>query len=207
MGGVEPPDPVELAPDLREALGAVTDPRKPRGIRHGRVAVLTVAVCPVAAGARSLVAIAERAADLPEETAAALGSRHPDRDGGEIAGRHLLAVVDHHSRVVLGQTAVGSKAGEIARFAPRLDGVTGLDPSGAGITADALHTQREHVQTLHARGPHWVLTVKGNQPTVHRQLADLPWRDVEVGHRSVENTHGRREIRALQVVTIATGIE
>jgi hypothetical protein len=41
---------------------------------------------------------------------------------------------------------------------------------------DALHTQREHVADLHARGAHWVLTVKGNQPRLRRQLAELPWR-------------------------------
>jgi hypothetical protein len=49
--------------------------------------------------------------------------------------------------------------------------------------------------------------VKGNQPTLRRQLAGLPWREVEVGHRSTETSHGRREIRALKVVTIAAGIE
>ena len=74
------------------------------------------------------------------------------------------------------------------------------------ITADALHTQREHVAALHARGAHWVLTVKGNQPTLHRQLAELPWRQVGEGHRSTETGHGRREIRVLKVVTIAAGI-
>jgi predicted transposase YbfD/YdcC len=66
-----------------------------------------------------------------------------------------------------------------------------------------LHTQREHVAELHARGAHWVLTVKGNQPRLRRQLAELPWRQVGEGHRSAETGHGRREIRVLKVVTIA----
>jgi predicted transposase YbfD/YdcC len=52
-----------------------------------------------------------------------------------------------------------------------------------------------------------VLTVKGNQPRLRRQLAELPWRDVDEGHRSAETGHGRREIRVLKVVTIAAGIE
>ena len=51
-----------------------------------------------------------------------------------------------------------------------------------------------------------MLTVKGNQPTLRRQLAELPWRDVSEGHRSAETGHGRREIRVLKVVTIAAGI-
>ena len=56
VGGVELPDPVVLAPRLAEALAGVVDPRKPRGVRHGLVVVLTAAVCAVAAGARSIVA-------------------------------------------------------------------------------------------------------------------------------------------------------
>jgi hypothetical protein len=33
VGGVELPDPVVLAPDLREVLADVVDPRKRRGVR------------------------------------------------------------------------------------------------------------------------------------------------------------------------------
>ena len=51
-----------------------------------------------------------------------------------------------------------------------------------------------------------MLTVKGNQPRLRRQLAGLPWRQVESAHRSAETAHGRREIRTLKVVTIAAGI-
>lgn len=74
VGGAELPDPVTLAPNLADALGGVVDPRKPRGIRHGLVVVLTAAVCAVAAGARSFVAVAEWVADLPADVAAALGT-------------------------------------------------------------------------------------------------------------------------------------
>lgn len=260
------PDPVVLAPDLREVLAEVVDPRARRGVRHGLVVVLTAAVCAVVAGARSLVAIAEWVADLPDEVAVALGtdrrcpsestirrllgrvdadrldvvlggfvqrrcaavipagrrrvlavdgktlrgSRHIAGDGTEVAGLHLLAVIDQHARVVLGQIAVDTaehgKGSEINRFTPLLDTLTGIDLTGVVITADALHTQREHVTALHARGAHWVLQVKGNQPTLRRQLAELPWRQVEHGHRSAETGHGRREIRTLKVVTIAAGI-
>ena len=52
MGGVELPNPVTVAPGLRAVLAQVADPRKPRGVRHGLVVVLTTAVCAVAAGAR-----------------------------------------------------------------------------------------------------------------------------------------------------------
>ena len=74
LGGVELPNPITVAPELRTVLAQVTDPRKPRGVRHGLVVVLTTAVCAVAAGARSFVAIAEWVADLPATVAEQLGT-------------------------------------------------------------------------------------------------------------------------------------
>ncbi len=124
-----------------------------------------------------------------------------------VAGRHLLAVIDQDTRVVLGQLDVETKTNEITAFTPLLDTLASIDLAGTVVTADALHTQREHVADLHARGAHWVLTVKGNQPRLRRQLAALPWREVETSHRDAATAHGRREIRTLKVVTIAAGIE
>ena len=71
---MELPNPVTVAPGLRAVLAQVADPRKPRGVRHGLVVVLTTAVCAVAAGARSFVAIAEWVADLPDTVAEHLGT-------------------------------------------------------------------------------------------------------------------------------------
>ena len=73
VGGVELPNPVTVAPELRAVLGQVTDPRKPRGVRHGLVVVLTAAVCAVAAGARSFVAIAGYAHGAGQGVPGALG--------------------------------------------------------------------------------------------------------------------------------------
>jgi hypothetical protein len=238
VGGVDLPDPVAFAPCLRDVLGGVVDPRKPRGVRHGLVVVLTAAVCAVAAGARSFVAVAEWVADLPAETAAALGtdrrcpsestirrllgkvdadrfdaaiggfvqslctSLAPARrwrvlavDGKTLRGsrrvlaadaatgieepaRHLLAVIDQQTRVVLGQLAVagktGAKSSEINAFAPLINTLTRVDLSTVVITADALHTQRGHVEHLHAVGAHWVLTVKGNQCATRRSVTFPP---------------------------------
>ena len=66
-------DPVTLAPGLRAALAGVVDPRKRRGVRHGLVVVLTVAVCAVAAGARSFVAGGGRVAGLAARPSRAPG--------------------------------------------------------------------------------------------------------------------------------------
>ena len=54
----------------------VVDPRARRGVRHGLAVVLSVAICAVAAGARSYVAIAEWVADLPAEVNQVLGVGH-----------------------------------------------------------------------------------------------------------------------------------
>jgi hypothetical protein len=94
--------------------------------------------------------------------------------GGE-DGRHLLAALDHAHGVVLGQVEVGAKTNEIPMFATLLDRI-GI--AGAVITADALHAQRDHATYLAGRGARYLLIVKRNQPSLHAQLAALPWRDV-----------------------------
>ena len=74
-----------------------------------------------------------------------------------------MAALDHGDSVVLAQRVVDGKPNEITAFAPLLDSI---EPSGAILTADALHTQREHAEYLHRRGGHYVFTVKGNQPSL-----------------------------------------
>jgi DDE_Tnp_1-associated len=95
--------PVALAPDqCRDLLGylaQITDPRQRRGRRHALGAVLAVAVAAVLAGAKSLVAIGEWAADAPPPVLAALGVRRDPlrrvwRPPGEATVRRVLARVD-----------------------------------------------------------------------------------------------------------------
>jgi predicted transposase YbfD/YdcC len=118
-----------------------------------------------------------------------------------VAQVHLLAVMEHTTRCVVGQADVDHTTNEIARFRPLLDG---LDLAEAVVTADALHTQREHADWLvgvkHAA---YVLLVKANQPTLHRQLRRLPWRDIPVADYTRDRGHGRVETRRLQVTTVA----
>jgi predicted transposase YbfD/YdcC len=183
---------------IRRLLGRV-DADRLDAVLGGFVARLSIGVMP--AGRRRVLAV---------DGKTLRGSRHVSGDGTEVPGRHLLAVIDQHTRVVLGQVAVDTaeqgKGSEVNRFTPLLDTLTGVDLDGVVITADALHTQRGHAADLHARGAHWVLVVKGNQPRLRRQLAELPWRYVEQGHRRAETGHGRREIRTLKTVRIAAGI-
>jgi len=114
---------------------------------------------------------------------------------------HLLAVVDHASRAVLGQTDVDGKTNETTRFRPLL---AGLDLAGRVVTADALHTQREHADWLvTSKHAAYVLMVKDNQPSLHQHLKALPWHDIPAQDHTRDRGHGRVELRRLQVTTVA----
>src|SRR3954471_6209306 len=111
----------------------------------------------------------------------------------------LVAVFDHVHRLVLSQAEV-TGGDELAAFVPLLDTVADL--RDVVITADALHCQRVHADYLHARGAHYLFTVKGNQPTLRRALARLPWAQVP-GQRERSAGHGRTESRSIKVVDLA----
>ncbi|MFE4777306.1 ISAs1 family transposase [Streptomyces sp. NPDC056713] len=113
------------------------------------------------------------------------------RSSGNTA-RHVLAACDQDTSVVLASTDVDGKTNEITRFKPLLDQISDL--RGTVITVGALHCQRDHVTYLAERGADWILTVKGNQPTLHQQVAALPWRAVPDATRDTDRGHGRREI-------------
>lgn len=117
---------------------------------------------------------------------------------------HVLAAADHDTGVVLASTDVQAKTNEITRFTALLDRISDL--RGHVVTADALHTQREHVAYLAERGAHWILTVKGNQPHLYQQLTGLPWHLVPVADRDSARGHGRREIRSLKILSVSPGI-
>jgi DDE_Tnp_1-associated len=86
-------------PGLLERLAMLPDPRDRRGRRHTLASVLAVSAAAVLAGARSVTAIAEWAADAPGPILAALGVRrdpliHRCHVPGEATIRRVLARVD-----------------------------------------------------------------------------------------------------------------
>ncbi|MET3919913.1 putative transposase YbfD/YdcC [Arthrobacter sp. UYEF20] len=133
-------------------------------------------------------------------------------DGKEVRGAknggggrvHLMAAVDHGTGTVLGQVSIGVKTNEITRFEDLLNTIKNL--TGMVVTADALHTQRSHAEYLHKRGAHYVLTVKGNQRALQRQLKNLPWKAVPVGNKQRYKGHGPTGSRTVKVVTVDAGI-
>ena len=128
------------------------------------------------------------------------GTRHASADGQPV---HLLAALDQRCGVVLGQVRVDGKTNEITRFAPLLEP---LDLAGCVITADALHTQREHAEFLvTGKRAHYILVVKKNQPGLYAQVKNLPWRHIPVAARQHNRGHGRQEHRTLKAAAVAAG--
>jgi predicted transposase YbfD/YdcC len=125
------------------------------------------------------------------------------RNGDERA-RMVMAALDHDAAVTLGQVEISEKSNEIPSFSVLLDTIDDLE--GVVLTADALHAQREHAEYLRGRGAYYVLTVKGNQKNLRKQLASLPWKDAPTGHAETDTRHGRKVTRTYKVVTVEFGI-
>ncbi|MFF3920202.1 ISAs1 family transposase [Streptomyces sp. NPDC001852] len=147
--------------------------------------------------------LARRATDLVDE---------PDRltglavDGKTVRGSrtdghavHLLAAALHDSQTVIAQRQIAAKSNEIPAFTPLLEK---LDLHGVVVTADAMHTQREHAHHIVAAGGHYLLVVKGNQQKLRKQIKRLPWSEIPLQGRTTTTGHGRREIRRLKACTV-----
>jgi predicted transposase YbfD/YdcC len=124
------------------------------------------------------------------------------RTGG--MGVHLLAAITHTTGedrsdgVVLAQRQVEQKTSEIAWFAPMLDEI---DLTNTVVTADALHTTREHARYLIENHGHYVFTVKQNQHRLYRLLDSLPWHEIPTWTMD-ERDHGRTERRTIQLAPL-----
>ena len=129
------------------------------------------------------------------------GTRHASADG---QAAHLLAVCDQQASAVLGQARVDGKTNEVTAFAPLLQP---LSLAGCVVTADAMHTQRDHAEFLVTKKKaDYILIVKKNQPSLYAQVKNLPWRNVPAGDRQHQRGHGRDESRAIKTATVAAGL-
>jgi predicted transposase YbfD/YdcC len=124
------------------------------------------------------------------------GARTPE--GGRV---YLVAAIDHTTGAVLGQHQVPSKRGE---GAAARDLLTGLRAPGMVWTLDALHTTKATARliTKDLHG-HYILIIKGNQPTARDAAAallngpDTDW--VATTATEDDRGHGRVERRTIRV--------
>ena len=121
-----------------------------------------------------------------------------------IGALHVVHAWATGLRICLGQVAVDGKSNEITAV-PKL--LEFLELQGAVVTLDAMHCQTETARSIQDQGADYVLTVKGNQPTLHQRLEELfldyGERDYRVPglrkHVTVEKSHGREERRMYYV--------
>jgi predicted transposase YbfD/YdcC len=116
---------------------------------------------------------------------------------------HLVAALAHGIGAVLGQAAVEAKSNEIPAVRELLKTFTSL--AGAVITIDALHTQSDTAQVITGRGADYVMTVKGNMPTLYKRLKKLPWAAVPA-FSAVSTDRGRRARRTIKVALVPAWI-
>ncbi|MFG2143682.1 ISAs1 family transposase [Streptomyces sp. NPDC048696] len=116
---------------------------------------------------------------------------------------HLLSAVIGAGRIV-SQLRVPGKTNEISGFAALL---APLDLTGTVVTADALHTQREHakwlVEVKKARTTCW--SSRATSRTCRRRPRPCPWKEVTARRYDRERGHGRRETRSVRTLTV-TGL-
>ncbi|MGZ0199416.1 ISAs1 family transposase [Streptomyces sp. RM1] len=134
------------------------------------------------------------AGTLAVDGKSARNSRH-----GSTPAAHLLAAMTGSGQTVT-QLRVPDKTNDITCFA---DLLAPFALSGATVTADALHAQRDHARFLvEDKKAHDVLCVKKNQPALFERLHSLPWKEVAAKFYDRTEGHGRKETRVVQVLTV-----
>lgn len=128
--------------------------------------------------------------------------RSHDRGEGQPA-LHLVSAFATTAALVLGQEAVGDKAGELSAIPVLLERLAedgGL--KGAVVSVDAIACNATIAQAIQDAGADYLLAVKANQPTLRREIEsvfkDAPSASLE-RFTDVDKGHGRIEQRDVTV--------
>ncbi|MGH3232979.1 MAG: ISAs1 family transposase, partial [Streptosporangiaceae bacterium] len=92
------------------------------------------------------------------------------------------------------------KTNEIPVFRQLLKKIPGEELKGAVITADQMHTQREHARRIRAAGAHFIFTIGENQPRLFGAAGALPWESVAGEAWTVDRGHGRTDVRTIKTL-------
>jgi len=118
---------------------------------------------------------------------------------------HLLAAMITGARAVIAQKDIDAKTNEITQVRPLLDDI---DITGALVTADALHVQKDTARYLvqDKKADYLFTAVKDNQPSLFDALDALGWENAPVAHVMHDKGHGRDETRTIQVLPAPDGL-
>ena len=116
------------------------------------------------------------------------------RNSGKESALHIVSAWCHQNQLVFGQEKVNSKSNEITAIPKVLDL---LDLENKVITIDAMGAQREICQKIVGAKGDYVISLKGNQRTLHNDvklyLSDP--KNHETINENNEKGHGRLEQR------------
>jgi hypothetical protein len=150
----------------------IADPRKRRGIRHEAAVILAVAACAVLSGARSLIAMGEWAADLPQDILRRLGCRYHEEKRAYIPPseptirRHLQSIdADEFDRTINRWLAEQADPDAIAVDGKTLKGARNADGKQLHLMSAILHQKGVVVSQM-------PVDQKTNEITCFRPLLD-----------------------------------
>jgi predicted transposase YbfD/YdcC len=124
---------------------------------------------------------------------------------------HVVSAWATSNHLTLGQVVVPDGTNEIGVIP---DLLRTLDLAGAIVTIDAAGCQTENTRLIREGQGHYLLTVKGNQPTLHEAVQAVFERADVAGHQgvrfdhhtTVEKGHGRQETRSVAVIYEPKGL-
>ena len=113
---------------------------------------------------------------------------------------HMVSAWASENQLILGQVKVADKSNEITAI-PKLLNI--LDVSGCIVTIDAMGAQTEIAKQIIDQGADYVLSLKGNQGNLHKDVEQLfdwarktDFKDIEhEAYQTIDKGHGRIEIR------------
>ena len=111
-----------------------------------------------------------------------------DREQGKSA-LHLVSAWSSKYRLVLGQVKVADKSNEITAIPALLEL---LDIAGCIITIDAMGTQTAIASQIFTAKADYILALKGNHPTLHKQVKDWFEQNLSKGFEGIIHSYDQR---------------
>ena len=125
-------------------------------------------------------------------------SRRSHNKYNDIKALHAVSAYGHNGGMALGQVATAEKSNEITAIPVLL---RMLSIKGAVITIDSMGTQKAIAEQIIKAEGHYILSVKGNQPTLLEEVEDTFKRaQVTDTHETIEKNRSRIETRKVSVI-------